>query len=236
VRVHLDESKAAVRLETGFGDISKVLEERDQVGLRSVGSQVANIARGLPLRSLRNNHVVALDAVGREMVVTEGGRWRHSHGGHGLLLGNGRLALLVGPVAADGTRSKPFAVHGAEGALSISTIPERDESVSTRPASLHVPHDTSFRHGAECGEGLEEHLIVDLVGQVANEDVVVVRSVLLGGVVGLVSPVDANFLSESDLLAQQVPMPALTLLWMRRPLSVAMPRSAAPGSSYSTNP
>jgi hypothetical protein len=45
---------------------------------------------------------------------------------------------------------------------------------------------------------LEKDLIVDFVGQVTDEDVEVVGSILLGGVVRLISPVDANFLSESD--------------------------------------
>jgi hypothetical protein len=161
--VHLNESKSAVRLETCFGDITKVLEERDQIGLRSVRSQVAHVARGLPLGSLRNNHVIALDTVRWEMVVSEGSRWSHTHGGHRLLLGNGRLALLVGPIATDGARSQPLSIHGAECALSISTVSESDESVSTRPACLHIPHDASFRDRTEGREGLEKDLIIDLV-------------------------------------------------------------------------
>jgi len=144
VSVHFDESKSTVGLETCFGDISKVLEERDQVRLRSVWSQVADIASSLPLGSLRNNHVIALDALGWEVVVSERSCWCHAHGCHCLLLGDGGLALLVRPVAANGTRPKPFSVHGAECAFGISTIPESDESVSTRSARLHVPHDAGF--------------------------------------------------------------------------------------------
>jgi hypothetical protein len=41
---------------------------------------------------------------------------------------------------------------------------------------------------------LEKDLIVDLVGEIADEDVEVVRRVFLGRVVRLVGPVDANFL------------------------------------------
>jgi hypothetical protein len=204
--------------------------------LRSVGRQVTDVARGLPLGSLRDDHVVALNAMGREVVVSEGGRGSHAHGGHCLLLGDGGLAFLVGPVAADGARSKPLSVHGAERALSIGAIPEGDEAVSAGSARLHVPHDASFRNGTKGREGLEEDLIVDLVGQVADEDVEVVGRVFLGGVVRLISPVDADFLSESVPMRTCTAMRALTLLWMRRPLSVAMPRSAAPGSSYSTKP
>jgi hypothetical protein len=165
--------------------------------LRSVGRQITDVARGLPLGSLRDDHVVALNAVGREVVVSEGGRGSHAHGGHCLLLGDGRLALLVGPVAADGTRSKPLSVHGAECALSIGAIPKGNEAVSARPARLHVPHDASFRNRTEGREGLEKDFIVDLVGQVADENVEVVGRVFLGGVVRLVSPIDADFLTES---------------------------------------
>jgi hypothetical protein len=199
MRVHLNESKPAVRLEASFGDISKVLEERDQVGLRSVWSEITNIARGLPLRSLGDDHIVALDSVSRKVVVSERSSGCHSHGGHCLLLRDGWLSLLVGPVAADGARPKPLAVHGAQCAISISTVAEGNETISTRPPGLHVPHDAGLRDRAESRESLEKDLIVDLIGQVADKDVVVVRSVLLGGVVGLISPVDADFLSESDV-------------------------------------
>jgi hypothetical protein len=41
---------------------------------------------------------------------------------------------------------------------------------------------------------LEKDLIVDLVGEIADENVEVVRRIFLGRVVGLVGPVDANFL------------------------------------------
>lgn len=131
--------------------------------------------------------------------MTERSRWGHAHRGHCLLLGNGRLALLVSPVAANGTRTKPLSIHRAECSFSIGTITERDETVATRPASLHVPHDAGLRDRAKGGEGLEKHLIIDLIGQIANEDVEVVRGILLRGVVGLVSPVDADFLYRSAL-------------------------------------
>lgn len=198
MRVHLDERKSTVGLEAGFGDISKILEQRDQVRLRSVWRQVANIARGLPLWSLSNDHIIALYAVGGEVMVSERRGRCHAHGGHGRLLGNGWLALLVGPIAANGTRSKPLAVHGGKRTLSIGTVPKCNETVATGPSGLHIPHDSGFRDGPKCGESLKKDLIVDLVGQVTDEDVEVVGRVLFRGVVRLISPVDTDFLSESD--------------------------------------
>ncbi len=114
---------------------------------------------------------------------------------HGLLLRDRRLSFLVGPVAANSSRAKPFAVHGAERTIGISTITECHKAIATGPARLHVPHDTSFRYGAKGGKCLEENLIVDFVGQVADEDVEVTGGIFLGGVVGLVCPVDTNFLT-----------------------------------------
>jgi hypothetical protein len=234
--VHLDEGKPTIRLEARLGDVAKVLEEGHQISLRGVGREIANVARSLPLGSLRNHHVVALNTVRGEVVMSEGGGGCHSHGRHGLHLGHGRLTLLICPVATDGARTEPFTVHGAQRAISIGAIAESDEAVAARPASLHVPHDARFRDRAKRGKGLEQHLVVDLIGQITDEDMEVVRSVLLGGVVRLVSPVYPDFLSESASAQSKLLHRGLTLLWMRRPLSVAMPRSAAPGSSYSTNP
>jgi hypothetical protein len=52
VSVHLDEGKAAVRLETSLGDIAEVLEKGNKVVLSGVRSQVANVASSLPCRGL----------------------------------------------------------------------------------------------------------------------------------------------------------------------------------------
>jgi hypothetical protein len=41
---------------------------------------------------------------------------------------------------------------------------------------------------------LEEYFIIDLVGEITNENVEMVGSILFVGSVGLVSPVDTNFL------------------------------------------
>lgn len=172
------------------------------------------------------------------MVVSERSGRRHAHGGHGLLLGNGRLALLVCPIAADRARAEPLAVHGAERPFSIGAVAESDETVAARPAGLHVPHDTRLGDGAKGRESLKKNLIVDFVGQIAHEDVEVVRRVFLGRVVGLVGPVDADFLPSVSTRAgySRGRKFVRTLLWTRRPLRVCIARSAAPGSSNSTKP
>lgn len=198
MRIHLHECKATVSLETSLKNIAEVLEERNQVVLGSIRSEVADIAGSLPLRSLLSHHVVALDAVSREVVVTERSGGSHAHGSHSLLLRDRRLTLLVGPVAADGTRAEPFTVHRSESLVSLSAIAESDKSVSTGATGLHVPHHTGFRYRTESREGLGQHLVVDFIAQVADEDVEVVRGILLVGAVGLVGPVDADFLQNSQ--------------------------------------
>ena len=172
--IHFDESKATVRLETSLGDVSKVLEKGNKVVLGGVRGQVADVASGLPCGSLLNNHLVRVGALGGEAVVAEGSGRGHAHLCHGLLLGVRRLALLVGPVAANGARTEPFAVHVGESLLGIATITEGDEAVAARATSLHVPHNTGLGNGAKGGESLEEDLIVDLVGEITDEDVEVV--------------------------------------------------------------
>ncbi|RXK34164.1 hypothetical protein BBD39_06140 [Arsenophonus endosymbiont of Bemisia tabaci Asia II 3] len=180
VGVHLDEGETTVRLEASLGDVAKVLEQRDEVVLSGVGSEVADVASGLPSGSLLNDHLVGVGALGGEAVVTEGGSRSESHLAHSLLLGVRRLALLVGPVAADGARSEPLAVHVGESLLGVAALTESNETVATRATGLHVPHDAGLGDGAEGREGLEEDLIVDFVGEIADEDVEVIGSVLLG--------------------------------------------------------
>lgn len=194
MRVHFDERKSAIGLQAGLENVTKVLEQRHQVVLRGVRCKVADVARGLPLGSLLDDHVVALDTVGWEMVVTKGCGRGHAHSRHRLLLGNGRLALLVSPVAANGTRTKPFAIHGGQGLVRITTVTESNEAIATRTSRLHIPHHTGFRNRTESRESLRQDLIVDFVAQVTDEDVEVVRGIFLVCAVGLIGPVDTNFL------------------------------------------
>lgn len=201
--VHLNEGKATVGLEARLDHVAKVLEERDQVVGGGVGGQVSNVAGCLVGRGLIEDHLVALHAVGREVVVAIGSGRGHTHGLHRLLLSNRGLALLVRPVAADSSGSKPLSIHGAQSLLGIWAVTEGHETISARAASLHVPHDASLRDRAKDGEGLRQHLVVDLVGQITNEDVEVVGCILLGRRVGrLIRPVDADFLFKTQCVSR----------------------------------
>jgi hypothetical protein len=239
VRVHLDKSEATVRLETSLGDIAEVLEQRNEVVLSGVGSEVANVASGLPLGSLSQDGVVGLDALGRELVVLAERTGRgNTHLGHNLLLGERGLTLLVGPVATNSTRAQPLAIHGAESLVGFGAVTESNEAVTTRAASLHVPHNTGLGHAAEGGESLEKDFVVHFVGEIANEDVEVARGVFLGSGVGLIGPVHADFLPPhvSVYSLSCASGNVLTDWWTRLPLRVCMALSAARGSSYSTKP
>lgn len=193
--VHFDECKSSVRLESRLNHKAKVLKKGDHVVWRGVRSQIANVTRRLPRRRLGKDNLVAGNAMSWELVVAKRRRRRQAHSLHRLLLRNRRLTLLVCPVAADGARAKPLSIHRAECLLGVRAVSESDEPVSTRSASLHVPHDASFGYGAKGRESLGQDLVVDFVAKVANKDVEVVGGVLLARGVGLVSPVDADFLT-----------------------------------------
>ena len=79
VGIHLNKSKATIRLEASLSDKAKILEERNKIVLSGVGSKITDVASGLPLGSLRNDHLIALHAVCREVVVAEGSGRSHSH-------------------------------------------------------------------------------------------------------------------------------------------------------------
>lgn len=194
--VQLDESETSIGLESRLDDEAKVLEQWNNIIWSRVRSQVANIDGRLPARGLRQDDLVASNAMRRELVVSVRSSRGQSHGLHGLLLRHGRLTLLVRPVAPDCSRSKPLSVHGAQSFLGLGSISEGDKSVTSRSASLHIPHNTSFRNGSKGGEGLEENLVIDLVGQVTDKDVKVVRCVLLGCSVRQIGPVHPDFLFD----------------------------------------
>lgn len=192
--IHLDESKTAIGLEARFDNETEVLEQWNKIVLGRIWREVANVAGRLPGGSLGDDHIEAVHTVRREVVMAEGRGGRHAHLRHGLLLGNGRLALLVRPVTADRPGPKPLAIHGAQGLLGLGAVTESDEAVAPGAAGLHVPHDPGFGHRPEGGEGLHKDLVVDFVRQISHKDVEVVGSVLLARRVGLVRPVDADFL------------------------------------------
>ena len=77
--VHFDKSETSVRLETRLGDESKVLEEWNEIILSRVRGEVADIACCLPLRSLSNNHLVAVHPMSGKMVVPIRSGRGHAH-------------------------------------------------------------------------------------------------------------------------------------------------------------
>ena len=87
--IHFDKRKATIGLKSCFDDEAEVLEKRHKIILCCIWSKITDVASSLPLWSLLNNHLVALDAVGREVVMATERRCRgHAHGCHSLLLRN----------------------------------------------------------------------------------------------------------------------------------------------------
>lgn len=101
---------------------------------------------------------------------------------------------MVGPVAANGTRTQPFTIHGFDGFFGVCTLAEGNEAIATGATRFHIPHYTGFRNGTKSREGLQQDLIVDFVAQVTNKDMEVVRGVLFVGIAGLVGPVYTDLL------------------------------------------
>lgn len=144
VGVHLNKCKSSVSLEPSLDNVTKVLEQWNKVVLGSVRCEVADVNGGLPLRGLLDNHIVALDTMGREMVVTIRSSRGHSHGSHCGLLRDRGLAFLIGPIATDCAGTKPFTIHAAQSLFSIRAFAEGNEAVAAGATSLHIPHDASF--------------------------------------------------------------------------------------------
>lgn len=57
--VHLDKGEATVGLQADLNDIAEDLEERDNVILSGVWRNVTDVDRSLPVRSLRDDGIVA---------------------------------------------------------------------------------------------------------------------------------------------------------------------------------
>ena len=131
VGVHLDKGESAISLKSSLYDVSKVLEQRYKVVLRSVRGEIANVAGCLPRGCLLHNHVVALDTVGWEMVMTKRRCRRHAHCTHLLLLGDGRLTLLICPITTNRTRSKPLPIHRTQRLLCVLTLPEGNKTIAS---------------------------------------------------------------------------------------------------------
>jgi hypothetical protein len=79
--------------------------------------------------------------------------------------------------------------------LRVGLVTEGQETIATRLARVHVPHDTSIGQSAKSGKGLGKDIIVDLGRQVTNEDMVVIRCVLLV-LLALICPIYSDFCVE----------------------------------------
>lgn len=179
VGVHLNKRESSVSLETRFDHEAEVLEQRHHVVGGCIGRKVSDVDSGLPAGCLSQDDFVTSNAMCWKLVVSVRSGRGHAHCLHSLLLGHRGLSLLVCPIAPDGSRPEPLAVHGAQGLLSLGTVTESNKTIASRSACLHIPHNTSLRDGAKGRESLKEDFVVDLVGQIANKDVKVVRSIFL---------------------------------------------------------
>ena len=83
--------------------------------------------------------------------------------------------------------------------LRVGLVTEGHETIATRLARVHVPHDTSIGQRAKSGEDLGKDSIVDLGREVTNEDMEVIRRVLLV-LLALICPIYSDFGVE-DLTA-----------------------------------
>jgi hypothetical protein len=234
MRLHFDKSETSIRLHSAFQDSSKIHKKRSEIVLASVRGEVATVAGGLSRWRLSNDLLVGLHAVGGKWWMIEL-RGRHAHLHHCLLLRKGWLAFLICPVAANLACAQPFSIHGSDGFVCVFSLAVGNKSIASGATSLHIPHDASFGDFSENGKCSGQCFIVDFVGQVANKDVEMVRSILLVRIVWMICPVDSNFLFQLvDVDEHQTATPTLPKTF--RPLSVDMAFSAAAGSSYSTKP
>ena len=79
VSIHLNKCKTSICLKPRLNNKTEVLEQWNEIILGGVWSQIANIASRLPGGSLRNNHVIALNAMSWEVMMSKGSCWGHSH-------------------------------------------------------------------------------------------------------------------------------------------------------------
>ncbi len=69
------------------------------------------------------------------------------------------------------------------------------KTISTRLPRVHIPHDSSIRHGAKSTERLGKDFIVHFGAQVTDEDMVVTGGILLI-LLTLVGPIDTDLRVE----------------------------------------
>lgn len=195
VRTILDKGVATILLVANLDNVAKVGEERVQVLVCGEGGQVSHIdGHDIHRRPVVDGRVVGLllGRIDHCLAVGRHAGRHHSSVHHRLGLGHGRLAFLVCPVDANLAGAEPLAIHFGDCANGTFLAAVGDETVSASAARLHVPHDARLGDIAESLECLQQGLVGDLVGQVADKDVEVARGVFLVGGVGLIGPVDAD--------------------------------------------
>ena len=193
VSVQLDECEATISLHAYLRQISDRLEKWDQVRLSAIRDEIANVDG----RVIRGR--LLYDRLVRERATQEIHRsWGSSATAHRRTSRSGggtTLSLLIGPVDTNGSRAEPLAIHCGNGLLSIGLVAKCQETVATRLARVHVPHDTGIGQGAKSGKCLGEDIIVDLGGEVANENMEVVGRVLLV-LLALIRPIHTDLRVE----------------------------------------
>lgn len=104
----------------------------------------------------------------------------------------GALSFLISPINTNGTGTKPFSVHGRDSLLRVRFVAEGEETVTTRLARVHVPHNASIGHGTKSAEGLGEDIVIDFGAEISNENMVVTGGILLI-LLALICPINSNF-------------------------------------------
>ena len=193
VSVQLDECEATISLHAYLRQIPDRLEERDQVRLSAVRDEIANVDGRVVRGGLLHDRLVREGAT--QEIHRSWGSSATAHRGASRTGGGTTLSLLIGPVDTNGARAEPLAVHSGDGLLSIGLVAKCQETVATRLARVHVPHNTSIGQGAKSGKCLGEDVIVDLGGEVANENMEVVGRVLLV-LLALVRPIHTDLRIE----------------------------------------
>ena len=80
--------------------------------------------------------------------------------------------------------------------LCVRFIAEGKETIATRLAGVHVPHDTSIRKRAESSKSFREDCVVDFRTEVTNENMEVSGSILSSGR-RLISPIYTDLCVEN---------------------------------------
>ena len=141
VGVKLDEREATISLHANLGKIADRLEQRNEVCLGAIGYQVTDVNSGVVRRCLLYNGLVG---EGTALEIDWCRCSTKCSGGTGRRSCSSSLSFLIRPVDTDGTGAEPFPVHGSDGLFSVCLVPEREETVTTRFAGIHIPHHTSI--------------------------------------------------------------------------------------------